>query len=290
MKKEIYIITNDINNKVYIGQAINSKERFMNHCKPSAIRDNSLIDKAIHAYGKQHFNFRVIESACEDYNEREKYWINYYNCLTPNGYNILPGGEEPPRYSGIEHPEAVFKSQELLNEVYKDLKETSLSYKELSNKYEVSKTTIGDINKGKVYRNKEIDYPIRKNVNKPGKLNEEDIEIIIERLKFSYDSYETIGKDFEVEGRAISRINQGVFHKKENEIYPIRQYRNTSNPCKLTYQEVTDIINLIQYSDLSLRQIALQYNVLPNIIIGIKSGNTKMYRREGFNYPLRTNN
>lgn len=28
MKKDIYIIKNDINNKVYIGQAKNAKERF----------------------------------------------------------------------------------------------------------------------------------------------------------------------------------------------------------------------------------------------------------------------
>lgn len=290
MKKEIYIITNDINDKIYIGQAINSLERFRNHCKPSAILDNSLIDLAINKYGKEHFQVKVIEPACENYNEKEKFWIKYYDCLRPKGYNILPGGEEPPHYSGIEHPEAVFKSQEILNELYDDLKNTTLSYQELSNKYEVSKTTIGDINKGKTYRNKELEYPIRKIPNTPGKLKDEDVEIIIERLKFSYDSYEKIGKEFGVEGRTISRINAGTYHKKDNENYPIRQYRNTSNPCKLTYEQVTDIIDLIQNSNISLRKIAQQYNVEPNVIIGIKTGNTKMYRREGFKYPLRTNN
>lgn len=48
MKKDIYLIKNKINNKIYIGQAKNSKQRFMNHCKPSAAyRDGELIAKAI---------------------------------------------------------------------------------------------------------------------------------------------------------------------------------------------------------------------------------------------------
>ena len=47
MKKDIYVIKNKINNKVYVGQAINSKERFIAHCKPSSAKSNSLIDKAI---------------------------------------------------------------------------------------------------------------------------------------------------------------------------------------------------------------------------------------------------
>ena len=41
-----YIIENDINNKVYIGQAIDAKIRFQSHCKPSAATlNNELIGK-----------------------------------------------------------------------------------------------------------------------------------------------------------------------------------------------------------------------------------------------------
>lgn len=45
IKKDIYIIKNDINDKVYIGQSVNSQERFRSHCKPN--KDHSLIDYAI---------------------------------------------------------------------------------------------------------------------------------------------------------------------------------------------------------------------------------------------------
>ena len=82
MKKDIYVIKNDINNKVYVGQAINTKQRFQNHCKPSSSKYNDLVSRAIQKYGKSHFWYEILESQIENYDEREKYWISYYNiCL-----------------------------------------------------------------------------------------------------------------------------------------------------------------------------------------------------------------
>ena len=54
--------------------------------------------------------------------------------------------------------------------------------------------------------------------------------------------------------------------------------------------DVTQIIDLLINTNISIRKIAQMYNVESNIIIGIKSGNTKIYRRKNFNYPLRPNN
>lgn len=47
----------------------------------------SLINSAIKKYGKENFSFEILEYA-ENYNEREKFWIKYYNSKVPNGYNI----------------------------------------------------------------------------------------------------------------------------------------------------------------------------------------------------------
>lgn len=66
--KDIYVIKNDINDKLYIGQAIDAAKRFDTHCKPSSARDNTLIDKAIQKYGKEHFWFEIIEHGISDYN------------------------------------------------------------------------------------------------------------------------------------------------------------------------------------------------------------------------------
>ena len=104
--KDIYIIKNRINTKVYIGQSVDAAQRFIKHCKKSSIKNNSLIDYAIQKYGANNFWFEILEKQVENYNEREKYWIQYYNSLSPNGYNLMSGGEDPPIFYSIEHPNA----------------------------------------------------------------------------------------------------------------------------------------------------------------------------------------
>ena len=105
MKKDIYLITNDINSKVYVGQAKDAYSRFTNHCKPSAAyRDHELIAKAIQKYGKEHFSLTILESQIDNYNDRERYWISYYDCKAPKGYNQLDGGEAPPLMQAAQPP------------------------------------------------------------------------------------------------------------------------------------------------------------------------------------------
>lgn len=72
MLKSIYKITNKINNKIYIGQSVHPFERFSQHCYNKQT-NTSLINRAIQKYGKENFNFEIIESDIENYNEREKY-------------------------------------------------------------------------------------------------------------------------------------------------------------------------------------------------------------------------
>lgn len=288
MKKDIYIIKNDINNLVYVGQALNSKERFGGHCKPSTAKKGERIAQAIQQFGRKHFWYEILEHQIENYNERERYWIKYYNCKKPNGYNDTDGGEEPPGYAGVEHPESVL-TQEQVDSLTEDLKNTNLKFSALAKKYGFKeRTSVYEFNNGLTYY-RDIDYPIRKDCYN-GKLSDADVDNIINLLKYTYQSFEEIGKKYNVEAKAISRINRGVFHKKENQEYPIRKWKATAHPLKLSYDEVTKIISLLQSTKLSLREIARQFNVEYRDILGIKNGTTKAYRREGLTYPLRANN
>lgn len=289
MKKDIYIIKNDINSKVYVGQAINVKQRFQNHCKPSSSQDNDLVSRAIQKYGRNHFWYEILESQIENYDQREKYWISYYNCIRPNGYNISEGGNYPPVQKGTYHPESKLTDKQL-NELIYDLQYTQLSYSQLSDKYDLSKSSICDINNGKTYFNSEISYPIRTNKNPRGALSDKQVLEIIELLKSSYLSYEEIGSQYGVEARAISRINRGIFHKQTSETYPIRIGKLGNNTPKLSYEQVTEIIDLLVNSTLSLRQIAKKFGVEYKDILGIKNGTTKLYRKKDLEYPLRSNN
>lgn len=93
MKKFIYKITNRLNGKIYIGQTTNPTRRFQEHRACGYGQETEkILYKAFSKYGIGNFSFEVIEET-EDYNEREKYWIKYYNCLVPNGYNMNEGGK-----------------------------------------------------------------------------------------------------------------------------------------------------------------------------------------------------
>ena len=50
MKKDIYIIKNKINNKVYIGQADFAWKRYGTHLRDAKSKPKTVIDKAIKKY------------------------------------------------------------------------------------------------------------------------------------------------------------------------------------------------------------------------------------------------
>lgn len=85
----IYKITNKINGKVYIGQSYDILERWERHKRT---RDQCAIHKALQKYGIDNFMFEILEECPKDeLDEREKYWIKYYNSYF-TGYNMTLGG------------------------------------------------------------------------------------------------------------------------------------------------------------------------------------------------------
>lgn len=92
----IYAITNTLNGKIYIGQTRNiAVKRWQNHCTPSN-KSKSGIVGAIRKHGKSVFTFDVIDTAetLEQLNHKEIFWIQHFNSVTPNGYNLDRGGNE----------------------------------------------------------------------------------------------------------------------------------------------------------------------------------------------------
>lgn len=86
----IYKILNNINGKVYIGQTKNSLDkRIYEHSK-----GKYLVQKAFAKYGINSFTVSIIDNAItkETSDEKEKYWIKFYDCKSPKGYNLTDGG------------------------------------------------------------------------------------------------------------------------------------------------------------------------------------------------------
>lgn len=110
----IYKITNKINNKIYIGQVYNKTiyDRFNRHIKSASSESKSYIGRAIAKYGAENFVIEEIDKAnsLEELNNKEIYWIKYYNSTDKNiGYNLTPGGDGGNTY--------LCKSEKELNEI-----------------------------------------------------------------------------------------------------------------------------------------------------------------------------
>ena len=98
MSTGIYKITNKINNKNYIGKSKNIEQRWKQHIYEAEQGSTRALCRALNKYGQVNFNFEIIESiSLEEYdtlsNEREKYWISYYNSFSDQGYNMTEGGD-----------------------------------------------------------------------------------------------------------------------------------------------------------------------------------------------------
>lgn len=90
----IYKITNNINQKVYIGKTEGTIEkRFKEHCRASKRDENKNrpLYSAMRKYGVENFQVEEIEET-DIPEEREKYWIKQYGSYG-NGYNATLGGD-----------------------------------------------------------------------------------------------------------------------------------------------------------------------------------------------------
>lgn len=89
----IYCAYNKINNKRYIGQTIQElKERQRKHYQTD---DCPYFHKALLKYDKDSWEWIILEELDQNQlNEREEYWISYYETTNPEkGYNISKGGD-----------------------------------------------------------------------------------------------------------------------------------------------------------------------------------------------------
>ncbi|MBE8949754.1 MAG: helix-turn-helix domain-containing protein [Quinella sp. 3Q1] len=89
----IYKITNALCGLSYVGQTVNLKRRIYQHRT-----GDQFIDKAIQRDGWENFTLDILAvcNSKEELNEKEVFYIAYYNCKFPNGYNLTDGGEGLP--------------------------------------------------------------------------------------------------------------------------------------------------------------------------------------------------
>ena len=120
MNNLIYKISNDFNDQIYIGKTTRNLKIRINEHYNKTDGSNSHINNSMNSHGLEHFKIEILEDniPLEKLNERERYWIAYYDSYY-NGYNQTPGGE------GRSLPDDIIQQIELLYQQGKTCHEIS---------------------------------------------------------------------------------------------------------------------------------------------------------------------
>lgn len=280
MKKYIYKITNKINNKIYIGQTKDINRRFREHKKCGYDRvKNKHLYVAINKYGINSFSFEVIEYV-ENYNEREQYWIQYYDSANPDkGYNI--------DNSGIPNNHKIELTEKELYQLYQDLRDTSKTYRDLADEYGfASEQSIREINRGIIYHRSDIRYPVRLDRNTQARMKAQNIINLLQKTSLSFSE---IAKQLDTSYSYIMDINAGRRCRIDGVKYPVRPTKaNKRKPYhSLSEDTVISIKNDIKYTNMTWKQLAHKYGVTVKVFQHINRGKTYFDANE--QYPLRKN-
>lgn len=92
----IYCAINTINGKRYIGQTIRDLDkRKSEHISQANNGSKFAFHLAINKYGSDVFDWSIIDVADnqEELDEKELYWIEFYDCYRTGGYNMAVGGQ-----------------------------------------------------------------------------------------------------------------------------------------------------------------------------------------------------
>jgi len=265
MKKAIYLITNLINKKVYIGQATDPKKRWKYHAKYST----EAIGFAIQKYGVENFNFEILEWT-EDYNTRERFWIDHYKSFGKQGYNLTAGG----------HGQSQIVESNIQN-IILELKTSNKFFKTIALENNVTENQVSLINLGKIYWMEDQKYPISNRASSPLKIDDVTrIEkAILEDVEFSQIELQEI---FNIERTIFSMINNGKHRLSNTSLcFPLRKLSNL-----LDASLVKDIENELQTTSKTMKSIASDYGISRDSMTVINAGKHK-YSNTLIKFPIR---
>lgn len=209
---------------VYVGQTKNLQYRHNQHIKWDPFNVNNPeyqypLSRGIRKYGQDAYELIILEDNLleEQLNEREKYWIKFYNTYF-NGYNQTIGGSNPTK--------PIF-TDDLIDTVIEMLQDESYSYKDIINKTGISMTHIYNINTGKRRKKDNIKYPIRSSNTKGTKglkFSPQECQAIHELILKGNKTFTEIAKIYNSDPATIRRINKGTTKNYilEGYTYPLR--------------------------------------------------------------------
>lgn len=214
----IYMYENKKNHKKYIGQSVNIERRRKEHINwPSKY---SRFDNELRVIGEENFIFSILEECSyEDLDDREKYWIDFFNTQE-DGYNLTPGGQN---YRGESNPSAKLKNEDV-QQIIILLEELKLNNFQIAKLFNVHHNTIDFINRCKTWTHlhnyntnirqenlKLLKFPhsTTEGENSPtSKITEKQAITIINLLKTDSRSLAQIARDEKISLNIIYDINR----------------------------------------------------------------------------------
>lgn len=212
----IYCITNQVNNKKYIGQTINTIENrygeHIRHCKNN--KYHLLLYTAMCKHGITNFSIEEVSKVIaptkkeliKKLNEKEIELINFFSTLKPNGYNMVPGGN----VAGNTYPSKMVKQYDTNRNVVATFdsisdaaRMTGFDYSDISHCCAKKKVKMVH---GYIFRFIEdnLDVPVYPKGCKPVK------QIVCGSITNTYNSIKQASLSTGISGRAISKCCQGM--------------------------------------------------------------------------------
>lgn len=233
----IYKITNLINGKSYIGQSVDIYRRWKQEKDESKNINSHGYDyplmRAFRKYGIDNFEFEILEECnIESLNEKEIYWINFYNTFF-DGYNQTLGGDTTSR-----------QPKEKIIGVISDLSNTNMQHRDIAKKWDISIEMVQGVNTGRYWKHN-VDYPLQKRkiakiyycekcgkeITKGSNLclecyndlqiinsNRPDKDVLIKDLYDNKGNFTKVGEKYKVNGNSIRKwcIKYGVPSKSSD--------------------------------------------------------------------------
>ena len=223
----IYKITNRVNNKVYIGQTrFTIEHRFKQHIKNYNIEHRKqALYLAFDKYGIENFVVEQVEECpIEKLDEREIYWIAYYDSFK-NGYNSTLGGKSGCKYFFTDN-----QYEEIRN-----LYLSGFTIKKIAQLYNVSSETMRSLLKTMKIKMR----------NNPLDMNKYEETEFINNYNSGY-TLTTLAKQYNTDKQTVKRflISKGV---------TIRRQCTIDQNEELKEQLVQDYLNGVTYRDLEIK-------------------------------------
>ena len=237
----IYCITNQINNKKYIGSTKNPERRKQEHFNsaywPSTSSYSYPLQKAIRKYGAENFVFNIIEECTkEEAPQKEKKWIIKHNSLVNvgHGYNQTLytdcAGRDPEiiaqniERTGVKC--AVVNGNEEILEVFDSYHDACRKVLGLENCATlIKKVCDGEYYslRGNIFRRLSLDNTIEKPIQKTRKRKTAVIGINVENPEdiVYYDSISEAARQEKCERSSIHKCIKGIsrYSKVKNRIW-----------------------------------------------------------------------